>query len=172
VRAIELLIEKWHRCLVLDRDVVQPAVVNAHPERSVLLLDKQHRRTERRCAATNEAAVQQQPHLPLELQALFVRKPVARPIGRPRARLEIDHVLHAALRRHARRRLAEHVGKLIDDPLHTHVARPVVGHRAHNVVGLGRLGERELEACDRAIAAAQRARALSSRDARPETRDL
>lgn len=59
LQTIEEFIRARQRVAVLDGDVVESSIINAHPSCSILFLDEQDRRTEGRLRWLNEARLGQ-----------------------------------------------------------------------------------------------------------------
>ena len=93
LQPIEQLVHTRQRVLVLDGDVVQRAVVDAHAHGAILLLDEQDRRTERRLGRLDEAGLDQFLELLLQLGQLPGRHTERGPTRGLRAGHQLDLVV-------------------------------------------------------------------------------
>ena len=71
LQAIEELVHQGKRVAVLDGDVVEGTIINAHAHRAILLLHEQDRSSERRLARLDEARLDELFQLFLELLELL-----------------------------------------------------------------------------------------------------
>ena len=81
LQPIEQLVDARQRVAVLDGDIVQRAIVDAHAHGTILLLHEQDRCTERRLARLDEAGLRQLLELLLELDQLRCTEPKGGPTG-------------------------------------------------------------------------------------------